>query len=269
MPHPKLLLAVAISSALTVCACTQTTGSSLSGVNRQQMLLVSDSELNAAAEQQYSDIIAKAKAAGKLNADKQLSTRVKRIASRLIAAAPALRPDCIDWDWEVNVITEDTLNAWCMPGGKIVVYSGIVKQLDLSDDEIAVIIGHEICHALREHSREQVSQQLITNGLITIADLFGVDRTLTTLGSTALEIGVSLPFSREHETEADELGLELCYRAGFDVDAAAELWRKMQAQSGSKPIELLSTHPSDESRIANLQRLADKLKQQKLPQLRG
>ncbi len=253
--------AAAVTLSLALGGCTQTTGSSVAGVNRSQMMLVSSSELDAEADKQYSEIIAKAKQQGVLNTDKQLTRRVQNIANRLIAQAPNLRPDCRDWDWQVNVITEDTLNAWCMPGGKIVVYSGIVKQLDLTDDEIAVILGHEICHALREHSREQMSQQLVTEGLFSVAELFGVDRTYTGLGRQAAQIGVTLPFSRSHETEADELGLELAYRAGFDPEAAPTLWKKMMAASqGSEPLEILSTHPSDEKRIANLQTLAKNLK---------
>lgn len=256
------LTAAALTAVLCLSGCVQTTGSSVAGVNRSQMMLVSSAEVNTEAAKAYDQVIAEAKAKHVLNTDKQLTQRVQRIADRLIAVAPSLRPDCKDWDWEVNVITENTLNAWCMPGGKIVVYSGLVKQLDLSDDEIAVVVGHEICHALREHSREQMSQQMVTNGALTIANLLGVDSTITNIGSQVAQIGITLPFSRAHETEADELGLELCYRAGFDVDAAPELWQKMMAQSGGNSFDLLSTHPSDEKRIANLRNLAFTLKSQ-------
>ncbi len=264
MSYRKLCTVMLCAAALAVTACTHTTGSSIAGVNRSQMMLVSSNQMNAMADEQYAAIIKKAKQQGKLNSDTALTQRVKRIANKLIAAAPQLRPDCKNWDWEVNVITEDTLNAWCMPGGKIVVYSGIVKQLKLTDDEIAVIVGHEMCHALREHSREQASQQVVTQGIVTVAQLFGVSSGITSLGKQALQLGVTLPFSREHETEADELGLELAWRAGFDPDAAPKLWQKMMDQSGSNPPEILSTHPSDERRIANLQALAMTLKSQKL-----
>lgn len=256
----KIAIAAALSAALITTGCVQTTGSSAAGVNRSQMMLVSSESVNAQAVTAYDEVISKARAAGKLNNDLKLYNRIQNISKRLIAQAPALRPDSANWDWQVNVIDEDILNAWCMPGGLIAVYSGLVNDLDLTDDEIAVVVGHEICHALREHSREQASQQVITEGAAMVAQLFGVSSAVTDLGKQAVNIGVTLPFSREHETEADELGLELCYRAGFDTDAAVELWTKMMKMSTGSTIELLSTHPSDESRIANLRTLSMHLK---------
>lgn len=257
----KLALAAELSAALLISGCVQTTGSSAAGVNRSQMMLVSSESINAQAVTAYDEVISKARSEGRLNTDLKLYNRVQNISKRLIAQAPSLRPDSANWDWDVNVIDEDILNAWCMPGGLIAVYSGLVNDLNLTDDELAVVIGHEICHALREHSREQASQQIITEGAAMIAQLFGVSSTVTDLGKQAVNIGISLPFSREHDTEADELGLELCYRAGYDTDAAVDLWTKMMAQnSGGSTIELLSTHPSDERRIANLRALSMQLK---------
>ncbi len=258
----KLYPAVVLAASLTLTGCVNTVGSNAAGVNRYQMMLVSSQEVNSQAAALYAETTAKARSAGKLNTNRQLTQRVQRIANRLIAEAPALRPDCANWNWEVNVISENSLNAWCMPGGKIAVYSGLITTLKLSDDEIAVVVGHEICHALREHSREQASTQLLTEGAAAIAQLFGVSSTVTDLAQQATVIGITLPFSRQHETEADELGLELCYRAGFDPDAAVKLWTKMINQSsGSGQVpELLSTHPSDERRIANLQALSIQLK---------
>lgn len=256
----KLYLSAVLAAALTLTGCVQTTGNSAAGVSRSQMMLVSSESVNTEAAALYEETIAEARSARKLNTNRRLTQRVQRIADRLIAEAPALRPDSADWDWEVNVITEDTLNAWCMPGGKIAVYSGLVTNLNLSDDEIAVVVGHEICHALREHSREQASTQMLTEGAALIAQLFGVSSTITDLAQQAATIGVTLPFSRQHETEADELGLELCYRAGYNTDAAVELWTKMMNQSSGNVPELLSTHPSDERRIANLRALSMQLK---------
>ena len=150
-----------------------------------------------------------------------------------------------------------------MAGGKIAVYTAIVEKLNLTDDEIAFILSHEIAHALREHSREQQSQELVKNGLISVASMFGVDSTILGVASVAANVGISLPFSRSHESESDEIGLELSYMAGYNPDAAASLWRKMQEHSGDGGLEFLSTHPSHESRIENLEELAAKLKASK------
>ena len=171
------------------------------------------------------------------------------------------RPDAIDWKWETNVITADTLNAWCMHGGKIAVYTGIITQLKLTDDELAAIIGHEMAHALREHSREQISQEMATTLTLNIGtSLLG----LGTLGSNIAQVGsdlmLKLPNSRTHETEADRMGVELAARAGYDPRAAISLWRKMGAFSpnGGQP-SWLSTHPSGKARIADLEVYAAKV----------
>lgn len=256
----KKLLAVTLLS-VALLGCVNSTRSGVSNVNRSQIFLVSSDELNAQASTAYAQTISDSKKKGILNTDKQLYNRVNSISQKLIQQAPFFRPDAKNWQWEVNVITSDTLNAWCMPGGKIAVYSGIVKTLNLTDDEIAVVIGHEIAHALREHSREQASQEVVRQGVLGIASIFGINDTLVSAGDVASQVAVSLPFSREHETEADEIGLELCARAGFNVDAAVSVWEKMSKASQNEPIELLSTHPSNQSRINNLKNLAQVLKQ--------
>ena len=140
------------------------------------------------------------------------------------------------------------------------VYTGLIEALKPSDAELAVVMGHEMAHALREHSREQASQEYIRQGALTVASLLGVDDTALSLGNMAAEIGVMLPFSREHETEADTVGLELIYKAGYDVDAGPEVWRKMSKLGASNSLDLLSTHPSDDKRIAHLTELATQLK---------
>ena len=253
-----LTLALAAGLALNLSGCAQTTSGMSSG--RSQLMLVSSDEINTASAKAYDEVIAKARAAGTLNRDAKQTRRVQNIAKRLIAVAPQLRPDAKNWDWEVNVIAEDTVNAWCMAGGKIVVYTGLIEALKPSDAELAVVMGHEMAHALREHSREQASQEYIRQGALTVASLLGVDDTTLSLGNMAAEIGVMLPFSREHETEADTVGLELIYKAGYDVDAGPEVWRKMSKLGASNSLDLLSTHPSDDKRIAHLTELATQLK---------
>lgn len=248
--------------ALAISACTNSTNVGVSNVNRSQLFLYSSDEINAEAANLYSQTLSESKSKHTLNTDKALYNRVNRIAQRLIDKAPFFREDSKDWAWEVNVIDEDILNAWCMPGGKIAVYSGLVNDLKLTDDELAVVIGHEIAHALREHSREQASSSALTQGAIGIAGIFGLGNLGISLSNVASNVFISLPFSRSHETEADRIGLELCALAGFNVDAGVSVWQKMSKASTNKPIELLSTHPSDESRIADLERLSSELKLQ-------
>ncbi len=253
-------MAAALAAAALLSSCAQTTSLGAMSGQRSQLMLVSSDTLNAQAAQAYDEVIAKAGSEGTLNVDRYEVSRVKEIAGRLIEAAPYFRADCQDWDWEVNVITSDSVNAWCMPGGKIAVYTGLIDSLDPSDDELAVVVGHEMAHALREHSREQASQNTIKQGALLIAQLFGASSAALSLGGTLADLGLMLPFSREHETEADEVGLELCYRAGYDVDAGPEVWRKMERLGNGEVPEILSTHPSSSSRIANLEKTASDLK---------
>ena len=249
--------------ALSLGACSSTTISGISGNNRSQLMLVSSDEVNKKAGMAYADVIREAKAHGILNTNKKQAQRVTKIANKLIAKAPYFRADCKSWDWEVNVITSKELNAWCMPGGKIAVYTGIIDTLKLTDDEIAVVLGHEITHALREHSREQMSQHLIKSSALGIASLF-VDQRLIVASNALADLGLMLPFSRAHEIEADEIGLELVHKAGYNVDAGPSVWQKMaKLNTAGKPLEILSTHPSDESRIENLERLAKAIKSSK------
>ncbi len=249
---------------IILAGCMQnTTNVGKSQVDRSQLMLISSDEINEASAKAYNEVIAQAKASNTLNKDPKLTKRVRDISNKLIAKVPYFREDSAKWDWEVNVITSDTINAWCMAGGKIAVYTAIVEKLNLNDDEIAFILAHEIAHALREHVREQQSQNMIKNGLIGVASIFGVDNTILSVADLVANVGVTLPFSRSHESESDEIGLELAYMAGFNPDGAASLWRKMQENSGNGGLEFLSTHPSHESRIENLQALANKLKSSK------
>ena len=244
---------------LAVCAlaagCATTTQSGVVGADRSQLLLISSGELEQMASKSYTQLTTQAARKGALNADPAMTARVRGIASRLIAQTKIFRPDAAKWRWEVNVIQSNQLNAFCMPGGKIAVYSGLIQQLKLTDDEIAVVIGHEIAHALREHSREQVSQAIAAQTAIGIgAALLGVQGAgdVASMGYQAL---VATKFSRTHESEADRIGLELAARAGFDPRAGVTLWRKMQAAEKGAPPEFLSSHPSGQSRIQDIESL--------------
>ena len=251
-----LLLALLLGA----CAAVQTTSPGAVGVDRTQRMssLVSEADLREGAVQAYQQTLSKEKAEGHLNSDPALTTRVRGIATRLIAQTGAFRPDAPGWPWEVNVIESDQLNAWCMPGGKIAFYSGLITRLKLSDDEIAAVMGHEIAHALREHARERASEQMAANiGIAAATAALGGGSGLSGMGQMAYNLTMGLPNSRVHETEADRIGVELAARAGYDPRAAVSLWQKMgQASSGKAGPEFLSTHPSSATRIQDLQNYA-------------
>jgi len=173
----------------------------------------------------------------------------------------AFRPDAPKWGWEINVLDSPEVNAWCMPGGKIAVYSGLLAKINPSDDELAAVMGHEIAHALREHSREQISQQMGTQAVVGIAGaLFGLGDAAQGLGNMVADVTLNLPKSRTAETEADRIGVELAARAGYNPHAAVTLWEKMgKLAGGSQPPAFLSTHPSHASRIADLKQYSEKV----------
>lgn len=257
----KLSLLALSSSLLVACAAVDTTGSGMVGIERKQLMssFVSEAELNQTALQQYSQIINQARSKSALDVNKAQTKRVSAIAQRLTAQVGVFRPDAQNWDWQIHVINSDEVNAWCMPGGKMAVYSGLINQTNATDDELAAVIGHEIAHALREHSREQMSQQMATNiGLSVISAITG-SSLVNDLGGTLTEVMFELPNSRTHEMEADRLGVELAARAGYDPRAAITLWQKMDRLGGGRQPEFLSTHPAPETRIADLRVAAEKV----------
>ncbi len=265
------LIASAIVGCALLTSCAQTT-KSMFGDDRNQFMLVSEDTINAQSAQEYSKVIADAKKHNKLDTSSDYAKRVNKVSKKLIKVAPTLREDCSKWQWEVNTIRDNTVNAWCMPGGKIVVYTGLIKELNLNDDELAAIVGHEISHALKEHSREAMSKQVVQSGVTSVAGLFGVSSTITDSANAVYNATVALPFSRDQESEADKYGLELMYKAGFNPQGAVSVMKKMDvyekkvtAASGagnSKAASILnsitSTHPTSEKRYKDLQALIDK-----------
>jgi predicted Zn-dependent protease len=223
-------------------------------VRKPRLLLVPESMVNRTAAQQYAQMKQQATAQRRLNADAADVQRVRAITQRLIPQGARFNDAAQHWAWEANVIEAPTVNAFVLPGGKIMVYSGLIDRLQLTDDELAAVIGHEIAHALLEHGRARMSEALVKNvGINLAAAYFG----LSDLGATALaqaaQLAVTLPYSRGHETDADLLGIELAARAGYDPRAAVSVWQKMARAGGSQPPELLSTHPANASRIRDLQ----------------
>lgn len=249
----RTLLIAAAAVLATACQTVQTTQPGAIGVERKQMMLVSAQEIDAGAKVAYDQELQKARAAGDLNNDSKAYQRVQAITRRLIPQTRAFRADAPQWPWEVNVETSDDVNAYCMPGGKIMVYTGLIDQLKATDAELAAVIGHEIAHALREHSRERISRAYAEQlALAGIAVATGAGQNTMAIASQVSEVTFTLPHSREQEAEADRIGLELMARAGYDPNAAVTLWQKMSRLGGGGP-EFLSTHPSGESRIHDLE----------------
>jgi predicted Zn-dependent protease len=246
---------------LAGCQVVNTTRGGVVGVDSSQymFILLSPYEVNQQYAQAYQQAISEADSEGTLQSDTVNAQRVNTIAQRLIAQVPVFRDDALDWEWEVNLIESSDLNANCGPGGKIMVYTGLIDRLDLSDDELAAVMGHEIAHALREHGRAAMSQAYGLQMALEMSTLLGVkdsERQLAQLGSDYL---LTLPNSRENEEEADLIGLELASRAGYDPQAALTLWQKMAEAGGAGTLEFMSTHPSSGSRMAALQEAMPKV----------
>ncbi len=248
-------LIVSVALGLAACQTVQTTQPGAVGVDRKQQMLVSEEQVEKGADVAYDQELEKARKQGALNTNQQQFRRVQAISQKLIPQTSAFRADARQWNWEVNVQDSKDVNAYCMPGGKIMVYSGLIEQLQATDAELAAVIGHEIAHALREHSRERLSRAYAEQiALAGIAVATGAGEGTMALASQISAVTFQLPHSREQEAEADRIGLELMARAGFDPNAAVSLWQKMgKASGGGGPPEFLSTHPSGESRIRDLQ----------------
>jgi predicted Zn-dependent protease len=238
-----LIVTALLAASLVGCQANPVSG-------RQQLVLVSEDQAQASSAQAYTQTLNEAQKQGKLSTDAALNNRVRRITDRLIAEAKRMYPPSRDWQWSVAVIDEPTLNAWCMPGGKMAIYTGIVHKLKLTDDEIAQIMGHEIAHALLGHGRERMSRAIAMQSGMQLGSIVA-GRDLSILAPVA-DIALTLPYSRASESEADRYGVELAARAGFDPRAAVRLWEKMAAASGDGPPQFLSTHPPAGNRIQAL-----------------
>ena len=217
--------------------------------------LVSAEQIEQAAGQQYQQLQQQASQKGALaGANHPQVVRLRAIAQRLIPYTYEWNERARQWRWEINVIGSSQINAFCMPGGKIAFYYGILDQLKLTDDEVAMIMGHEMTHALREHARERIGKNMATRGAIELgAAIFGlgdVARGVAGIGGQLL----TLSFGREDESEADLVGLELAARAGYDPHAGVTLWNKMSAASKGAPPPWLSTHPTGPTRIRDIER---------------
>ena len=263
----KLLIILIAATAMQLSSCATTTNSSASGVTRKQFMLLPESQVTSMSGAAYVQTLKEADTKKTLNTDKKQLERVRNISNKLIAQVGVFRPDATKWNWEVNVETNDQVNAYCMPGGKIMVFTGLINKLNATDDELGAVIGHEIAHALREHGRERMSSAYVQQfGLQALA--LGLSKgTSAVVGNATVQAAsmgsqlfFALPNSHLQETEADRIGLELSARAGYNPDAAVTLWQKMSTLGGAKQPEFLSTHPSNDNRIAELRALAPKVR---------
>ncbi len=255
MIHPMLRLAPALL-ALTAAACvTSPTG-------RRQLSLVSEEAAIGASAEAYTTQLAELRREGKIEQDGRVTRRVDQITERLVAQAIALRPETADWQWSVAVIDDpEMINAWCMAGGRMAVYTGLLTKLDPSDDELAQVLAHEISHALANHTAERMSVAIATSAGVALAGAVADDNRegAQNAAAVAAQLAIQLPNSRSAESEADEIGIELAAKAGYDPNAAVTLWRKMQEAAGSGPPQFLSTHPSPSNRQERLAALAPRM----------
>jgi len=248
---PILLLGLALP---VLPSLAQDEGVSVERMSRLRGL-VPEKQLEEQATLQYGELKQEARQKGVLAADTDPSLqRVRAISRRIIAHATRWNPGAADWQWEINLIRADNVNAFCMPGGKIAFFSGLVDKLKLTDDEIAIVAGHEIAHALREHGRERVAKgNLLQLGASLGSAIFGLGQTGQMVVGQGAQLAL-LRFSREDETEADTVGLDLVARAGYDPRAGVALWRKMAMLEKSAPPQWLSSHPSGSNRIEQIQK---------------
>ena len=253
MNFRKPLFTTALVLLVAACATSPT--------GRRQLMLVSEEQAISSSRQAYAQEMGKYQKQGKLVTDPRVLERTRVITERLVAQAVKMRPDSAKWQWSVQVIDDPkTVNAWCMAGGRMALYTGLIKQVDPTDDELAQVMGHEIAHALANHTAERMSTAMAANaGILAAGVMSDNPGQAMAVAASVAALAIKLPNSRAAETEADQIGIELAARAGYDPRAASTLWQKMAKVGGSSPPEFLSTHPSDASRQQRLGALAPKM----------
>lgn len=238
----KMLFSLLALSLLAACATSPT--------GRRQLMLISPDAAIVQSKQAYLTTVSELDKENKLLDDPKLADRVATITGRLVTEAIALYPNTANWEWSVAIIDDpETVNAWCMAGGRMAVYTGLFDKLKLTDAEFAQIMGHEISHALANHTAERMSRAMATSvGIVALG--VASDRPAATMagGALAAKLALELPNSRTAESEADRIGMELAVLAGYDPDAAVSLWQKMGSLGGAAPPQFLSTHPAPGNR---------------------
>jgi predicted Zn-dependent protease len=250
----KSLPLFAVSLFLAACTANPITG-------RNQFMVVSENQAIGESSAAYSSMMGDLGKKKKMEPEGERTKKIREITDKLIAQAVRVRPDSANWKWEVRVINDSqTVNAFCMAGGKMAIYTGMWDKLKATDDELAQVMGHEISHAIANHTQERMSVAYGTGIGTTVAAIaLGARDTTAALMQQAAVLAIGLPNSRESESEADQIGIELAARAGYDPKAAVTLWEKMGKVGGKGPPEFLSTHPSSENRAARLRELGQKM----------
>jgi predicted Zn-dependent protease len=240
-----------VLTALTLCWLV---GCAVSPTGRSQFILISPDAAIIESEAAYLDTVRQLDDEDKLVDDPLTVARVARITGRLVSVAVSEFPESADWKWSVAIVDDaDTVNAWCMAGGRMAVYTGLFDQLDLTDDEFAQIMGHEISHALANHTAERMSRAMATAAGVAVIGAASDNSGAAMAGAAVIaNVALTLPNSREAENEADVMGMVLATQAGYDPEAAVTLWQKMSDLSDERPAEFLSTHPAPENRQAAL-----------------
>ena len=238
-------------------------GCASSPTGRSQFLLISPESAIVESETAYLTTVKALDEEGKLVSDPDTVGRVANITGRLVSIAERNFPESRDWEWSVAIIDDpETVNAWCMAGGRMAVYTGLFEQLNLTDDEFAQIMGHEISHALANHTAERMSMAIATTVGVVAIGAASDNSSVAVAGAALLaNVALELPNSRTAESEADEIGMELATRAGYDPEAAVTLWQKMGDLGDARPPEFLSTHPAPDNRQAALQQMVPAMNQ--------
>lgn len=251
----RLLLIIFAVSLLPACATSPT--------GRSQLMLISPEAAIVESKKAYLSTVDQLDKENKLVDDPKLMDRVATITGRLVTVAEQKYPQSANWEWSVAIIDDpDTVNAWCMAGGRMAVYTGLINKLKLTDDEFAQVMGHEISHALANHTAERMSRAMATTLGVVAVGAMSDNRGVAMMGAAAAaKVALELPNSRTAETEADAIGMRLATLAGYEPDAAVTLWQKMAKAGGSTPPEFLSTHPAPGNRQAELRAM--------IPTMRG
>lgn len=251
----QLLLTLLALSVLTACVTSPT--------GRSQLMLVSPESAIVESKKAYLSTVGELEKENKLVDDPKMVDRVATITGRLVTVAKQKYPQSANWEWSVAIIDDPkTVNAWCMAGGRMAVYTGLFNKLKLTDDEFAQIMGHEISHALANHTAERMSRAMATSLGVVAVGVAADNHGAAMLGAAAAaKVALELPNSRTAELEADNLGMRLATQAGYEPDAAVTLWQKMAKAGGSAPPEFLSTHPAPGNREAQLAAM--------IPEMRG
>ena len=262
----KAKLIVLIVAVAVLASCGTTTTVPITG--RKQHMMVSDEKVLSLSNQQYAEYMKTAKPSTNVANTNMVKRVGQNLANAVVAYlnANGLSSEVANYKWEFNLVQNNQVNAFCMPGGKIVVYEGLMKMVS-SEDELAVVIGHEVAHAVAKHSNERMSQQILAQYGSNVLNSALANKSAAVQSvagqvfGLGAQYGVMLPFSRKQENEADYMGMVLMSMAGYNPDMALTFWQKMSAGGGASVPELLSTHPSDETRINNIKKNLPKIKQ--------